>query len=66
MFNKKMILMLVLLTAVVAGAANAGDYKVYGKLHTSIDMVNDSEESQLRLATKKTRKLSINQQRSSP
>lgn len=48
MFNKKMILMLVLLTAVVASAANAGDYKVYGKLHASIDMVNDSENSALR------------------
>ena len=56
MFNKKMILMLVLLTTVVTGAAfAAGDYKVYGKLHTSIDMVNDSENSQIRLASNTSR-----------
>lgn len=55
MFNKKMILTLVLLTALVAGAAQAGDYKVYGKLHTSVNMVSDSEDSQLRLTSNTSR-----------
>lgn len=56
MFNKKMILMLVLLTTLVAGAAMAGgNYKIYGKLHTSVDMVNDSENSQISLASNTSR-----------
>ncbi len=55
MFNKKMILTLVLLTALVAGMAHAGDYKIYGKLHTSINMVNDSEDSQIGLSSNTSR-----------
>lgn len=55
MFNKKMILTLVLLTALVAGMAHAGDYKIYGKLHTSVNMVNDSEDSQIGLSSNTSR-----------
>ena len=57
MFNKKMILMLVVLSALVAGMATAGDatWKTYGKLHTSLNMVNDSEDSQLRLTSNTSR-----------
>jgi predicted porin len=54
LFNKKMILVLVLLTA-LASVANAGDYKVYGKLHTSIDMLNNSEDSQMFLSSNTSR-----------
>ncbi len=49
LFNKKMITMLVLLTVLVAGSANAGDYEVYGKLHLSMDMLNDSDASEVTL-----------------
>ena len=57
MFNKKMILMLVVLSALVAGMATAGDanWKVYGKLHTSLNMVSDSEDSQMRLTSNTSR-----------
>ena len=58
MFNKKMILMLALLTAVVAGAANAGeagDMKVYGKLHMSVNSINDGENSALGLSSNTSR-----------
>jgi len=55
LFNKKMILMLVLLAAMVAGSANAGDYKVYGKLHTSIDYLNNSDENTMVLSSNTSR-----------
>jgi predicted porin len=50
-----MILMLVLLTAVVANAASAGDTTVYGKLHMSINSINDSENSALGLSSNTSR-----------
>lgn len=55
MFNKKMIMTLVLLTALVAGAAHAGDYTIYGKLHTSVNMISDSQDSQLGLSSNTSR-----------
>lgn len=55
MFNKKMILMLVLLTALVASAATAGDYKVYGKMHSSINMLSNGDESQIGLSSNSSR-----------
>jgi len=51
-----MIALLVLATILVSGAALAGDgYKVYGKLHTSIEMLNNSEDSQIRMANNSSR-----------
>jgi predicted porin len=50
-----MILMLVVLTAMVAGVSNAGDYTFYGKLHSSINMLSNGENSQLGLTTNTSR-----------
>ncbi len=57
LFTKKMIALLVLATILVSGAALAGEdaYKIYGKLHTSIDMVSDSDESQIVMANNSSR-----------
>ncbi len=51
-----MITLMVLATMLVAGAALAGDsYTVYGKLHTSIDYMSDSEDSQIMMANNTSR-----------
>jgi len=56
LFTKKMITLMVLATLLVAGAALADDgYTVYGKLHTSIDYMNDSEDSQIMMANNTSR-----------
>ena len=57
MFTKKMIALLVLATILVSGAAMAGDdgFKIYGKLHTSIDYMNDSDNSQIMMANNTSR-----------
>lgn len=58
MFSKKMITLLVLMIVMVAGAAMAGEdfeYKVYGKLHSSINMMNDSDNSQLSMSSNTSR-----------
>ncbi len=49
MFKKLLTTMLVLALVVTAGSAIAGDasYKVYGKLHTSLNMLNNGDNSQL-------------------
>ena len=52
-----MIALLVLATILVSGAAFAGDenFKIYGKLHTSIDYMSDSSESQIMMANNTSR-----------
>ncbi len=56
MFTKKMIALLVLATILVSGAALADDgFKVYGKLHTSLDYMNDSDNSQIMMANNTSR-----------
>jgi predicted porin len=56
LFTKKMITLMVLATMLVAGAALAGDnYTVYGKLHTSIDYMSDTEDSQIMMANNTSR-----------
>lgn len=56
MFNKKMIALLVLAAMLVSGAVFAADaYKVYGKLHTSIDYMNNSDDSQVMMASNTSR-----------
>ena len=57
MFTKKMIALLVLAAILVSGAAIAGDenFKVYGKLHTSLDFMSDSDESQIMMANNTSR-----------
>ncbi len=56
MFTKKMIALLVLATILVSGAALAEDaYKIYGKLHTSLDYMSDSEDSQIMMANNTSR-----------
>ncbi len=57
MFTKKMIALLVLATILVSGAALAEEdaFKIYGKLHTSIDYMSDSDESQIMMANNTSR-----------
>ncbi len=56
LFTKKMIALMVLATMLVSGAAMAGDgFKVYGKLHTSLDYMSDSEDSQIMMANNSSR-----------
>ena len=57
MFSKKMIALMVLMIVLVAGVATAGDagFKVYGKLHISLDYLNNSEDGQLALASNTSR-----------
>jgi len=56
LFTKKMIALLVLATILVSGAALAEDgFKIYGKLHTSIDYMNNSDESQIMMANNTSR-----------
>jgi predicted porin len=56
LFTKKMIALLVLATMLVTGAALAGDgFKMYGKLHTSIDYMSDTEDSQIMMANNTSR-----------
>lgn len=57
MFNKKMITILVLLAVMATGAAFAGDapYKIYGKLHLSVDMLSNGDNSQMYLVSNTSR-----------
>lgn len=58
MFSKKLITLLVLMIVMVGGTAMAGDdagYKLYGKLHQSLNMMNDSDNSQLGLSSNTSR-----------
>lgn len=56
MSHTKLISLLVLLITVISGATFAGgDYTVYGKLHLSVDMMNDTEDSQVRLSSNTSR-----------
>ncbi len=58
MFNSKVFTtLMVLLIVLAAGTALAGDmtYKVYGKLHTSINMLNDGNESGFSLTSNTSR-----------
>jgi len=56
LFTKKMIALLVLATILVSGAAMADDgFKIYGKLHTSIDYMSDSDNSQIMMANNTSR-----------
>ncbi len=59
MFNGKKMLtaMLVLMVVLAAGTALAGDthYKFYGKLHTSIDVLNDGNENTIALNSNTSR-----------
>ncbi len=56
MFTKKIIALMVLATMLVSGAALAGDgFKVYGKLHVSIDYMNDSQDSQIMMSNNNSR-----------
>lgn len=57
MFTKKMTALMVLVAMLVAGAAFAGDmdYTIYGKLHTSVNYLSDSDESQLGLSSNTSR-----------
>lgn len=56
MFSKKMITLLVLVAVLAAGSALAGDnFKVYGKFNVSADMMNNSEDSQMTLASNSSR-----------
>ena len=55
MSHAKLTTLMVLTVVLIAGSAIAGDYTVYGKLHLSTDMVNDSEDSQIRLSSNTSR-----------
>ncbi len=56
LFTKKMIALLVLAAILVSGSAMAGDdFKIYGKLHTSIDYMNDSDNSQIQMSNNTSR-----------
>ena len=57
MFTKKMTALMVLVAMLVAGASFAGDmdYTVYGKMHTSVNYLSDSDESQLGLSSNTSR-----------
>ena len=52
MSNKKMLTMLVvMLTALTAISAQAGDYTIYGKLHLSLDALNNGDSTEMFLAS---------------
>jgi predicted porin len=54
--NAKLITLMVLMVTLITGSALAGDgYKMYGKLHLSVDMLNDSEDSQIQLSNNTSR-----------
>ncbi|MBU8872094.1 MAG: porin [Gemmatimonadales bacterium] len=57
MSNVKLITMMVLMIALITGSALAGDmeWKFYGKLHSSINMMNDSEDSKLSMSSNTSR-----------
>ncbi len=56
MSHSKLTPVLVLMIALIAGTAIAGgDFTVYGKLHLSTDLMNNSEDSQIRLSSNTSR-----------
>lgn len=55
MSHAKLTTLMVLMVALIAGTAVAGDLTVYGKLHLSTDFVNDTEDSQIRLSSNTSR-----------
>lgn len=55
MSHAKLTTLMVLMVALIAGTAFAGDYTVYGKLHLSTDFMNDTEDSQIRLSNNTSR-----------
>ena len=56
MSHAKLTTLMVLMITLIAGAALAGgDYTIYGKLHLSVDMMNDTEDSQIRLSSNTSR-----------
>lgn len=57
MFNKKMTALMVMVAILVAGAAFAGsmEYDVYGKLHTSLNYLNNSDDGQISMSDNSSR-----------
>ena len=56
MSNVKLITLMVLMVTLITGSALAGgDFKVYGKLHSSMNMLNNGDESQIGMTSNTSR-----------
>ncbi len=55
MFTKRITALMVLVAMLVAGAAFAGDYTIYGKMHASVNYLSNGDDGQLGLTSNTSR-----------